>query len=256
MNLNDRFVKLMCASALNFQYLEKYFYRMHLHIQYFSEVSENVYIKASPPITERELINELLNDNTLIPDDYIYRPTDENFGKAKNIKNRLNSYFGSNLPTKTRRMVHTAVRVDWTLVKTEVEALQLEFTWIKQFEPPFNVQFRDDKSYPYLAISMGDEFPRAFITRRRGGKGVVYFGPYTKTWAIRETLDTLLKVYPVRSCSAGVFQRARSTKRACLLADIGKCAAGLQDARTDAAHRRKACAWRWTPSSGCCWCWV
>jgi excinuclease ABC subunit C len=122
-------------------------------------------------------------------------------------------------------MVTSAVDVQWTIVNSEYEALQLEFTWIKEFDPPFNVRFKDDKSYPYLAVSIGETIPRAFITRNRELKGVKYFGPYTQAWAVRETLDTLLKVYPVRSCTKGVYQRAQSSNRACLLGDIGKCAA-------------------------------
>lgn len=146
-------------------------------------------------------------------------------GKAKNLKNRLSSYFGSNLAQKTYRMVHEAVRVDWTIVKTELEALALEFSWIKQYHPTYNVQFKDDKSYPYLAISIEDEFPRIFITRKEKRSGLKYFGPYTNAWALRNTYEVLLKVFPVRSCSAGNFQRAQRTKRQCLLGDIGKCAA-------------------------------
>ncbi len=146
-------------------------------------------------------------------------------GKAKNLKNRLSSYFGSNLAQKTYRMVHEAVRVDWTIVNTELEALALEFSWIKQYHPTYNVQFKDDKSYPYLAISLDDEFPRIFITRKEKRSGLKYFGPYTNAWALRNTYEVLLKVFPVRSCSAGNFQRAQRTKRQCLLGDIGKCAA-------------------------------
>lgn len=146
-------------------------------------------------------------------------------GKARNLKNRLNSYFGSNLTEKTRRMVTTASRVDWTVVKTEVEALQLEFTWIKEEEPEFNVQFRDDKSYPYLAISMHEEFPRLFITRSEPRAGVKRFGPYTHAWALRSTFDVIQRVFPVRSCSQSNFQKAARTKRQCLLGDIGKCSA-------------------------------
>ena len=146
-------------------------------------------------------------------------------GKAKNLKNRLSSYFGSNLAQKTYRMVHEAVRVDWTIVNTELEALALEFSWIKQYHPTYNVQFKDDKSYPYLAISLEDEFPRIFITRKEKRSGLKYFGPYTNAWALRNTYEVLLKVFPVRSCSAGNFQRAQRTKRQCLLGDIGKCAA-------------------------------
>lgn len=146
-------------------------------------------------------------------------------GKAKNIKNRLNSYFGSNLQMKTRRMVHTACRVDWTIVNSEVEALQLEFTWIKQYNPDFNVQFKDDKSYPHLAIDIKSEFPRLFISRSKKIPGVKYFGPYSHAWALRSTFETLIKIYPVRTCSEANFQSAKRSKRQCLLGDIGKCAA-------------------------------
>lgn len=162
----------------------------------------------------------------------VYRFLDENgrvlyVGKAKNLRARLSSYFApiESLQEKTRRMVQSARDVNWTIVKTEFEALQLEFTWIKEFDPPFNVRFKDDKSYPYLAVTMGDEVPRAFITRNKEIKNAKYFGPYTQSWAIRETLDTLLKVYPIRSCTAGTYQTAKRTNRPCLLADIGKCSA-------------------------------
>lgn len=162
----------------------------------------------------------------------VYRWLDKNgrvlyVGKAKNLRARLASYFAplDSLHERTRRMVTSAADLKWTIVKNELEALQLEFTWIKEFDPPFNVVFKDDKSYPYLAISIADPVPRAYITRNRESSGVKYFGPFINAWAIRETLDTLLKVYPVRSCSAGVFQRAKSQNRACLLADIGKCSA-------------------------------
>ena len=146
-------------------------------------------------------------------------------GKAKNLKNRLSSYFQSNLATKTDRMVHEAVRVEWTIVATEVEALQLEFSWIKQFNPYYNVQFKDDKSYPYLAVTNNEEYPRIFITRKSKRPGISYFGPFTHTWALRNTLDVILKVFPIRSCSTGNFKRAQMSKRQCLLGDIGKCAA-------------------------------
>ena len=161
-------------------------------------------------------------------------------GKAKNLRARLSSYFAplDSLHERTRRMVTRAVDVQWTIVKSEYEALQLEFQWIKEFDPPYNVVFKDDKSYPYLAVSIGEEVPRAFITRNREMKGVKYFGPYTNAWAVRETLDTLLKVYPVRSCSSGVFQRAKSSNRACLLGDIGKCAAPCVK-RVDVAEHKQ-----------------
>ena len=146
-------------------------------------------------------------------------------GKALNLKNRLNSYFQNNLPERTNRMVSEAVRVDWTIVDTEIEALQLEFTWIKQYRPPFNVRFRDDKSYPYLALSINEKFPKLFITRRDRVKGINYYGPYIQPRALRTTFDTLLKIFPVRSCSNSNFDRAKANKRQCLLGDIGKCAA-------------------------------
>ncbi|HEX7404552.1 MAG TPA: excinuclease ABC subunit UvrC [Candidatus Nanopelagicaceae bacterium] len=146
-------------------------------------------------------------------------------GKALSLKSRLNNYFQGNLPERTNRMVHEAVRVDWTIVDSEVEALQLEFAWIKQYNPMYNVQFRDDKSYPYLALSINDEYPRVFITRKQKRPGVKYFGPFTQTWALRNTYDVILKVFPVRSCSSGNFEKARKSGRQCLLGDIGKCAA-------------------------------
>ena len=148
-------------------------------------------------------------------------------GKAKNLRARLQSYFApiDSLHERTKRMVLSAADVDWTIVKTEFEALQLEFTWIKEFNPPFNIRFKDDKSYPYLAVSLSDKVPRVFVTRNRELKGVKYFGPYTQAWALRQTLDTLLKAFPVRSCSSGVFATAKRSNRPCLLADIGKCSA-------------------------------
>jgi excinuclease ABC subunit C len=161
-------------------------------------------------------------------------------GKAKNLKNRLSSYFQSNLAQKTNRMVHEAVRVDWTIVKTELEALALEFSWIKQYHPHYNVRFKDDKSYPYLAISLKDEFPRIFITRKEKRPGLKYFGPYTNAWALRNTYEVLLKVFPVRSCSTGNFQRAQRSKRQCLLGDIGKCAAPCVGWVTPEAHKKIA----------------
>ena len=177
----------------------------------------------------------------------VYRFLDENgrvlyVGKAKNLRARLSSYFApiNTLQEKTRRMVTSARDVNWTIVKTEFEALQLEFTWIKEFNPPFNVRFKDDKSYPYLAITMADKTPRVFITRNREIKGAKYFGPYTQAWAIRDTLDSLLKVYPIRSCSSGVFNTAKSTNRPCLLADIGKCSAPCVSRVTPDKHKELA----------------
>ena len=148
-------------------------------------------------------------------------------GKAKNLRNRLTNYFQdlANLHPRTQQMVTTAASVQWTVVSTEVEALTLEFTWIKEFDPRFNVMYRDDKSYPYLAVTMGEEYPRVQITRQARRKGTRSFGPYTQVWAIRETIDLLLRVFPVRTCSAGVFRRARAQGRPCLLGYIDKCSA-------------------------------
>ncbi|WP_072313545.1 excinuclease ABC subunit UvrC [Agrococcus sp. Marseille-P2731] len=177
----------------------------------------------------------------------VYRFRDEHervlyVGKAKNLRQRLANYFQplGTLHERTRRMVLTAVRVEWTIVASEFEALQLEFTWIKEYEPPFNVQFRDDKSYPYLAVTMGDDVPRALITRNRNMRGARYFGPYTKVWAIRETLDLLLKAFPMRSCSQSVYDRAERSGRPCLLGDIGKCSAPCVGRVTHAEHRATA----------------
>ncbi len=183
--------------------------------------------------------------SNLPTDPGVYRFFDANekviyVGKAKNIKNRLNSYFSSNLPTKTRRMVHTAVRVDWTLVKTEVEALQLEFTWIKQYNPDFNVQFKDDKSYPYLAIDIKSKFPRLFISRAKKIPGIKYFGPYSHAWALRSTYETLMKIYPIRTCSESNFKTAQRTKRQCLMGDIGKCAAPCVEWISEDDHKKLA----------------
>lgn len=181
-----------------------------------------------------------------IPDEPgVYRFFDENnkviyVGKARSLRNRLNSYFQKNVGEKTYRMIHAANRVDWTVVRTEVEALQLEFTWIKEENPQFNVQFKDDKSYPYLAISQDEEFPRIFITRRAKRKGVVYFGPFTHAWALRSTFDVLLKLFPVRSCSNANFERAKRIKRPCLLGDIGKCAAPCVGRVSPEEHRTLA----------------
>jgi excinuclease ABC subunit C len=148
-------------------------------------------------------------------------------GKAKNLRARLSSYFQdlANLHVRTQTMVTTAAAVEWTVVGTEVEALQLEYTWIKQFDPRFNVKYRDDKSYPNLAVTVGEEFPRAQVMRGPKKAGVRYFGPYSHAWAIRETLDSLLRVFPIRTCSSGVFKRAAQSGRPCLLGYIGKCSA-------------------------------
>ena len=161
-------------------------------------------------------------------------------GKAKSLRSRVNSYFGDlwNLHPRTQQMLTTAASVDWVTVNTEVEALQLEYNWIKEYDPRFNVKYRDDKSYPYLAVTLDEEYPRLQVMRGAKRKGVRYFGPYSHAWAIRETLDLLLRVFPARTCSIGVFRRARAIGRPCLLGDIGKCSAPCVG-RVDAeAHRQ------------------
>jgi excinuclease ABC subunit C len=163
-------------------------------------------------------------------------------GKAKSLRSRLGQYFQdpSALHPRTRGMVWAAASVSWTTVATEVEALQLEYAWIKEYDPRFNVKYRDDKSYPFLAVSMGEAYPRAQVMRGSKRKGVRYFGPYSHAWAIRETLDQLLRVFPIRSCSAGVFKRAGQMGRPCLLGYIDKCAAPCVDRISPDEHRALA----------------
>jgi excinuclease ABC subunit C len=160
-------------------------------------------------------------------------------GKAKSLRQRLNSYFADiyALHPRTAQMVTTAGSVEWTVVATEVEALQLEYTWIKEFDPRFNVKYRDDKSYPWLAVTLSDEYPRLQVMRGAKRKGVRYFGPYSHAWAIRDTLDLLLRVFPARTCSAGVFTRAGQVGRPCLLGYIGKCSAPCVGRVTAEEHR-------------------
>ncbi len=163
-------------------------------------------------------------------------------GKAKNLRARLNSYFAdfASLHPRTQTMLTSGASVDWTVVGTEVEALQLEYSWIKEFDPRFNVRYRDDKSYPFLAVTMDEEYPRVMVMRGAKRRGTRYFGPYSHAWAIRETVDALLRVFPVRTCSAGVFKRARQIGRPCLLGYIGKCSAPCVGRVSEAEHRRLA----------------
>ncbi|MFD5816057.1 excinuclease ABC subunit UvrC [Streptomyces sp. NPDC127038] len=177
----------------------------------------------------------------------VYRFRDEHrrviyVGKAKSLRQRLASYFQdlANLHPRTRTMVTTAASVEWTVVSTEVEALQLEYSWIKEYDPRFNVKYRDDKSYPYLAVTMNEEFPRVQVMRGAKKKGVRYFGPYGHAWAIRDTVDLLLRVFPVRTCSAGVFKNASRTGRPCLLGYIGKCSAPCVGRVSPEEHRELA----------------
>jgi excinuclease ABC subunit C len=177
----------------------------------------------------------------------VYRFRDEHrrviyVGKAKSLRQRLANYFQdlANLHPRTRTMVTTAASVEWTVVSTEVEALQLEYSWIKEYDPRFNVKYRDDKSYPYLAVTMNEEFPRVQVMRGHKKKGVRYFGPYGHAWAIRDTVDLLLRVFPVRTCSAGVFKNAVRTGRPCLLGYIGKCSAPCVERISAEDHRELA----------------
>ncbi|GLW27202.1 excinuclease ABC subunit UvrC [Actinoplanes regularis] len=161
-------------------------------------------------------------------------------GKAKSLRSRLNSYFADvwSLHARTQQMVTTAGSVDWVTVGTEVEALQLEFSWIKEFDPRFNVKYRDDKSYPFLAVTVNEEYPRLQVMRGAKRKGVRYFGPYSHAWAIRETLDLLLRVFPARTCSSGVFKRSGQVGRPCLLGYIGKCSAPCVGRVSAEEHRK------------------
>ncbi|WP_165985587.1 excinuclease ABC subunit UvrC [Streptomyces sp. YIM 98790] len=177
----------------------------------------------------------------------VYRFRDEHrrviyVGKAKSLRQRLSSYFQdlAGLHPRTATMVTTAASVEWTVVSTEVEALQLEYTWIKEYDPRFNVKYRDDKSYPSLAVTLNEEFPRAQVMRGPRRRGVRYFGPYAHAWAIRETVDLLLRVFPVRTCSAGVFKRAAQAGRPCLLGYIDKCSAPCVGRISAADHRALA----------------
>lgn len=177
----------------------------------------------------------------------VYRFRDEHgrviyVGKAKSLRQRLSSYFQdlAGLHPRTRTMVTTAASVEWTVVSTEVEALQLEYSWIKEYDPRFNVKYRDDKSYPSLAVTLGEEFPRVQVMRGPKKKGVRYFGPYAHAWAIRETVDLMLRVFPVRTCSAGVFKRSAQIGRPCLLGYIGKCSAPCVGRVSAEEHRELA----------------
>ena len=163
-------------------------------------------------------------------------------GKANSLRARLSNYFAPlrTLHERTRRMVLSADAVEWTVVGSEFEALQLEYTWIKEFEPPFNVKFRDDKTYPYLAITLNDPVPRVFVTRNHNIPGARYYGPYTKVWAIRETVDQMLKAFPMRSCTESTYKRAERTGRPCLLGEIGKCVAPCIGRVTKAEHKSVA----------------
>jgi len=177
------------------------------------------------------------------PGVYRFRGDDDRVlyvGKAKNLRQRLSNYFAplETLHERTRRMVLTATKVDWTVVPTDVDSLQLEYQWIKQYNPPFNVKYRDDKSYPFLAITLADEAPRVMMTRNRKIRGAKYFGPYPKVWAVRDTIDLMLKVFPIRTCNDSQYRRAMQTGRPCFPGQIGKCG-GPCSMRVSIAEHRK-----------------
>ncbi|ABL82030.1 MULTISPECIES: excinuclease ABC subunit UvrC [unclassified Nocardioides] len=199
---------------------------------------------ARPPRSTRGALSYRPQPGSIPTQPGVYRFRDARgrviyVGKAKNLRARLSSYFQdvAHLHPRTATMVTTAASVEWTVVKTEVEALQLEYSWIKEFDPRFNVKYRDDKSYPWLAVTVGEEFPRVMVGRGAKRKGTRYFGPYSHAWAIRETVDLLLRVFPMRSCSNGVFKRSAQIGRPCLLGYIDKCAAPCVGNVTAEEHR-------------------
>ncbi|MFB2582051.1 excinuclease ABC subunit UvrC [Herbiconiux sp. P15] len=174
----------------------------------------------------------------------VYRFKDANgrvlyVGKAKNLRARLSNYFAPlrSLHERTRRMVTSAAGVEWTVVATDIESLQLEYTWIKEFEPPFNVKFRDDKTYPFLAVTLADEAPRVMVTRNHKVRGARYFGPYPKIWAVRDTIDLMIKAFPIRTCSDSSYKHAMQTGRPCFPGQIGRCGGPCSGKVTIAEHR-------------------
>jgi excinuclease ABC subunit C len=201
-------------------------------------------VPARTPRTSRGPLSYRPEPGTIPTKPGVYRFRDPRgrviyVGKAKNLRARLSSYFQdiANLHARTATMVTTAASVEWTVVNTEVEALQLEYSWIKEFDPRFNVKYRDDKSYPWLAVTVGEEYPRVMVGRGAKRKGTRYFGPYSHAWAIRETVDILLRVFPMRSCSNGVFKRSGQIGRPCLLGYIDKCSAPCVDKVSAEEHR-------------------
>ncbi len=193
----------------------------------------------------RDLFRPKTSDIPAQPGVYKWRDGDGQViyvGKAKNLRNRLTNYFQPlhQLHPRTQTMVLTARSLEWTVVGTELEALTLEYTWIKEFDPRFNVVFRDDKTYPYLAVSVGEEYPRVWVTRSRKRRDTRYFGPYAKVWDLRKSLDRLLRAFPVRTCTPSVFRKAHLTGRPCLLASIGKCSAPCVG-RIGAKEHRRMC---------------
>jgi excinuclease ABC subunit C len=161
------------------------------------------------------------------PGAYLFRDGDGRViyaGKASSLRKRLASYWSKPLHARTEAMVLAAESVEWIVASTEVDALMLEYNLIQRHKPRFNIRYRDDKSYPYLALTVGEQWPRAQVLRGTKRKGVRYFGPYGHAWAIRDTLDALTRVFPVRTCSNAFFDQRARAKRPCLYYDIGRCA--------------------------------
>ncbi|MDU6641292.1 MAG: GIY-YIG nuclease family protein, partial [Alloscardovia omnicolens] len=191
--------------------------------EHASEQSTGVNANGAPLLGDtRDLFRPRTSDIPANPGVYKWRDEDGRViyvGKAKNLRNRLSNYFQplNRLHPRTQNMVLTARSLEWTVVGTELESLTLEYTWIKEFDPRFNVVFRDDKTYPYVAISIKEEYPRVWVTRNKNNRKARYFGPYAKVWNMRQTLDSVLHAYPVRTCSPAIFNKAQKTGRPCLL---------------------------------------
>ncbi|TYL50816.1 excinuclease ABC subunit UvrC [Agromyces mariniharenae] len=176
------------------------------------------------------------------PGVYRFRDADRRVlyvGKAKNLRARLSNYFAPlySLHERTRRMVLSAASVEWTVVASDVEALNLEITWINELKPPFNVRFKDDKSYPYLVVTLADEAPRAMVSRKRGIPGARYFGPYPKMWAVTDMLEILIKLFPIRTCKDSDYRRAMATGKPCFAGQIGRCFGPCSGKVTIEEHR-------------------
>ncbi len=182
-------------------------------------------------------------ETSTIPDTpgaYLWRDRDGRVlyvGKANSLRKRVASYFTRDLETRTQAMVDAADNVDWIVTDSEVSAVMLEYSLIKEHRPRFNIRLRDDKSYPYLAITRSDRWPRARVMRGKRRKGTQYFGPYAHTYAIRKTLDQLLRTFPIRTCSDSLFRRQEAMGRPCLLYHIEKCSGPCIDAVNDEEYQ-------------------
>ncbi|MET2012793.1 excinuclease ABC subunit UvrC [Microbacterium chocolatum] len=201
-------------------------------------VAENGRARATPTVSYKPRPGEIPTN----PGVYRFRDADGRVlyvGKAKNLRARLSNYFAPlhTLHERTRRMVLSAASVEWTVVPTDVDSLQLEYQWIKEFDPPFNVRYRDDKSYPFMAVTLGDEAPRVLVTRNRKIRGAKYFGPYPKVWAVHETIDLMIKVFPIRTCSDASYKKAMQSGRPCFPGQIGRCGGPCSGRVTIEEHR-------------------